>query len=386
MVHILDFQGTKVKSYRPHAATVNCIDLDATGDFVATASVDGMLPLHPSSKTNYLLRSHLGKVIIHSLTTPEMYGFDFQRPMRCVALEPSFAKRGTRAFVCGGMAGKLVMHEKGWLGHKESEIHSGEGPIWNVAWRGTLIAWANDVGVKIYDTVSRQRISFIDRPPDSPRADLFKCTLQWHDDSTLLIAWADHIKLVRLRSRTRSNSPSSNPYQVEITAFFQVDGMISGLVPYPSPLGSFLVLAYLPPEIFTNEATLDPAEQRRKAANRPELRIISNSGEEITSDVLSLQDYHIFGCNDYVLQAAESFYVVLSPRSVVIVKPRDEADHVAWLVEKRRYEEALTEVEKLEPTADGLDAAAIGQQYIKHLVDAGKPVFWNLPFGISVLY
>ncbi|KDQ15510.1 hypothetical protein BOTBODRAFT_31824 [Botryobasidium botryosum FD-172 SS1] len=353
MVHVLDFQGNKIQSYRPHAATVNAIDVDATGDFVATASVDG-------------------KVIIHSLTTPEMYGFDFRRPMRCVALEPSFAKRSTRAFVCGGMSGKLVMHEKGWLGHRESEIHSGEGPIWNVVWRGALIAWANDLGVKIYDTVSRQRITFIDRPPDSPRADLFKCTIRWHDDNTLLIAWADHIKLARVRARTRSNVAHANPYQVEITAIFQVDGMISGLIPYPTPIGSFLVLAYLPPDIFANEATSDPAEQRRKAAHRPELRIIANSGEELTSDVLSLQDYHMFGCNDYVLQAAESFYIVLSPRSVVLVKPRDEADHVAWLVERKRYEEALEEVEKLKDTVPGLDAAAIGQQYIEHLVHAGE--------------
>jgi len=31
------------------------------------------------------------------------------------------------------------------------------------------------------------RITFIDRQPDSPRPDLFKCNLQWQDDSTLLI-------------------------------------------------------------------------------------------------------------------------------------------------------------------------------------------------------
>jgi len=46
------------------------------------------------------------------------------------------------------MAGNLVMREKGWLGHKEIVLHSGEGPIWQVRWRDRLIAWANDlVGV-----------------------------------------------------------------------------------------------------------------------------------------------------------------------------------------------------------------------------------------------
>jgi hypothetical protein len=85
-----------------------------------------------------------GKVAIQSITTPESYVFDLRRPMRCVSLEPNFGKRSTRQFVSGGLAGNLVLHEKGWLGHKEVILHSGEGPIWAVEWRGTLIAWAND--------------------------------------------------------------------------------------------------------------------------------------------------------------------------------------------------------------------------------------------------
>ena len=87
----------------------------------------------------------LGQVVVHSLSTPESYSFDMKRPMRTVALEPNFAKRGTRAFVCGGLSGALVMREKGWLGHKETTLHVGEGPIWQVRWRGRLIAWANDL-------------------------------------------------------------------------------------------------------------------------------------------------------------------------------------------------------------------------------------------------
>jgi len=68
-----------------------------------------------------------------------------KRPLRSLALEPNFAKRGSRAVICGGMAGTLVMHEKGWLGHKENVLHRGEGPIWHIRWRGSLIAWANDL-------------------------------------------------------------------------------------------------------------------------------------------------------------------------------------------------------------------------------------------------
>jgi hypothetical protein len=48
------------------------------------------------------------------------------------------------------MAGNLIMQEKGWLGYKEQIIHSGEGPIWAIEWRGDLIAWANDL-VGLFD-------------------------------------------------------------------------------------------------------------------------------------------------------------------------------------------------------------------------------------------
>ncbi|KAF8589629.1 vacuolar protein sorting-associated protein 41 [Ramaria rubella] len=370
IVHVLDYQGNRIRSYRPHSASINEMCIDTTGDFVGTASVDG-------------------QVVIHSLSTPESYAFDLRRPMRTISLDPQFAKSGSRAFVCGGMAGTLVMHEKGWLGHKETVLHTGEGPIWTSKWRGNLIAWANDLGVKIYDTDAQVRITYVDRPPDSPRADLFKCNLYWQDDATLLIAWADYIKVARVRARPRpTTGPSSlPPLYVEVTAAFQLDCMISGIVPHPTPPSptaaslqapkSFLVLAYIAPDKFSNEATIDRAEQARKAANRPELRIISRVGEELSSDELSLNGFHLFGCNDYALaemegisEGPERCYVVLSPRNIVLVRPRDMKDHVEWLVEQKKYEKALEVMETME--GESMDASLIGQQYVEHLFEEGE--------------
>ncbi|TFK69442.1 vacuolar assembling protein VPS41 [Pluteus cervinus] len=395
IVHILDLTGKRIKSYKPHLASVTDIGLDVTGDFVATSSMDG-------------------QVVIHSLSTPEAYAFDVKRPMKTVAMEPNFAKKGTRSFVSGGMSGDLILREKGWLGHKDTILHSGEGPIYQTRWKGRLIAWSNDLGVKLYDTSSQTRISYIDRPPDSPRADLFKCTLYWQDETTLLIAWADHIKVARVRSRIRgANNASANlpPVFVEITAVFQLDCMMAGLIPHPTPAyaqppvinppdpatsssktpqtpTSFLVLAYTTPDDFTIEKTDDKARQARKAAERPELRLISRSGEELTVDALDVSNYKSWACNDYnlaevvgrdgVADADENkCYVVMSPRDLVLVKPRDKKDHVQWLLERGRYEEALDEVEKIEAaggTLEGdatLKATEIGQKYVEYLVSEG---------------
>ena len=238
--------------------------------------------------------------------------------------------------------------------------------------------------MKIYDTASSQRITFIDRPAGSPRADLFKCTLFWQDDQTLLIGWADHIKIARVSQVPVRNGMSvataglttSTQYVVEITAIFQVDCMISGICPYEKENG-FLVLAYVSPDQYDNEATDDPVEQRRKAANRPELRIISRQGEEMSLDALSLTNYHLYGCNDYVLvpgnRAAEELYVVVSPKDVVLARPRDKADHVNWLVDRKRFAEALQVAETLRDRhGHGLDVRAIGIKYISHLFEQGE--------------
>ncbi|KAF5363557.1 hypothetical protein D9756_000090 [Leucocoprinus leucothites] len=411
IIHLLDPTGKRIKSYKPHYASIIDISLDSNAEFIATASIDG-------------------QVVVHSINSTESYSFDLKRPMRTVALEPNFGRRNTRALVYGGLAGNLVLQEKGWLGHKETLLHSGEGPIWQVRWRGRLIAWANDMGVKIYDHISQTRITFIDRPKDSPRADLFKCTLHWQDDSTLLIAWADLIKVARIRERPRTTTSSASanlpPFLVEITAAFKLDCMIAGIVPHPTPnpttpsdalvptngssstkslekrlppLTSFLIIAYSPPETFSDEMTEDRSRQARKLADRPELRIISRAGEELAADAITITDFQRLGCNDYVLVEGVSnddptgmdpetrSYVVLSPRDLVRVRPRDRRDHVAWLLERQRYEEALEEVEKIE--ADGLlkkteivgegeeeknalSAAEIGQKYIRHLVNEGE--------------
>ena len=140
--------------------------------------------------------------------------------------------------------------------------------------------------------------------------------------------------------------------------------------------------------------TDDRARQARKAAERPELRIISRGGEELTADALTITNYQHWSCNDYVLVEVSSgdqqpldadkerCYVIMSPMDLVLVKPRDKRDHVLWLAERRRYEEALEELERFETEGSGskegdeLIVHDIRGKYIHYLVHEGWfPVF-----------
>ena len=56
---------------------------------------------------------------------------------------------------------------QGWLGSKDAVLASGEGPIQVARWSGTLVAWADEAGVKVYDTAVHQHFAFLDRPRHS---------------------------------------------------------------------------------------------------------------------------------------------------------------------------------------------------------------------------
>jgi hypothetical protein len=153
--------------------------------------------------------SSIGKVYIYALYTPEIQSFDYRRPVKAVAIDPEYAHKKARQFVSGGMAEQLVMNEKGWLGHQNTVLHANEGPIYSIQWKNNFIAWANDTGVKVYDTLTSLRITYIDRPSGSPRPDLYKCRLVWKNDTTLMIGWADTVKVAVLKVSIQANKQIS---------------------------------------------------------------------------------------------------------------------------------------------------------------------------------
>ncbi|CAG8588030.1 31144_t:CDS:2, partial [Racocetra persica] len=121
-VFILDFDGNLIKRFSSHTATVNDLSIDTAEEYVAS------------------------KVVIHGMYVDSVQVFNYRRPLKCVALDPDFSKKDTQQFVSGGLAGQLILNEKGWFGQKQDKVlqHSGEGPIYAARWKGTLIAYAND--------------------------------------------------------------------------------------------------------------------------------------------------------------------------------------------------------------------------------------------------
>jgi len=133
-------------------------------------------------------------------------------PSQCLALDPGYAAasrpgKKSRQFVCGGSAGKLLLNSRGWLGSKDHLLHSGEGAVRTARWAGALIAWANDAGVKLYDSAAHARIAFLERPGgEAPRADAFPTSLAWDGEATLIIGWADCVTVARVVRGLRAHA------------------------------------------------------------------------------------------------------------------------------------------------------------------------------------
>ncbi|KAL9268901.1 Vacuolar protein sorting-associated protein 41-like protein, partial [Drosera capensis] len=401
VVHILDFLGNQVKEFPAHSAAVNGLSFDIEAEYIGSCSDDG-------------------SVVVSSLFTDEKRKFEYHRPMKAIALDPEYARKASRRFVAGGLAGQLMFYSKKWFGYQDQVLHSGEGPIHAATWRNSLIAWANDAGVKIYDAANNQRVTFIERPRGSPHPELLLPHLVWQDDSLLVIGWGTSIKIASIRihqdqgaNGAYKNSPVSSMNKVDIVASFQSSYFISGIAPFGD---SLVVLAYIPGVDDGEKEFSSTVPSRQGNAQRPEVHVVTWNNDELATDALPVNGFEHYKAKDYCLAHTpfsgssygggqwaagdEPLYYIVSPKDVVIAKPsihseyqsfnfielrtlstfilsillaqslvnylRDTEDHINWLLQHGWHEKALAAVEAGQGRSELREE--VGTRYLDHLI------------------
>uniref|UniRef100_A0A8C3XXM7 Vacuolar protein sorting-associated protein 41 homolog n=1 Tax=Catharus ustulatus TaxID=91951 RepID=A0A8C3XXM7_CATUS len=344
-VYLLDVQGNITQKFDVSPVKINQISLDESGEHMGVCSEDG-------------------KVQVFGLYSAEEFHETFDCPIKIVAVHPHFVRSHFKQFVTGGK--KLLLYERGWMNRwKPSVLHEGEGNIRNVKWRGHLIAWANNMGVKILDMVSKQRITNVPRDDISLRPDMYPCSLCWKDNLTLIIGWGNSVKICSVKERHASEMRDLPNRYVEIVFQFDTEFYISGLAPLCDQL---VILSYVKEISEKTEV---------ECCARPRLDIVQplpESCEEISSDALTVRGFQENECRDYHLEYSEgeSLFYIISPRDVVVAKERDQDDHIDWLLEKKKYEEALMAAEISQKTIKKHKILDIGLAYINHLVEKGE--------------
>mmetsp|Transcript_7798 Transcript_7798/g.14869 ORF Transcript_7798/g.14869 Transcript_7798/m.14869 type:complete len:939 (+) Transcript_7798:56-2872(+) len=353
-IHILDLNGNAILDLKVHSQQINDISLDDAGGNVASCSNDG-------------------KVMLTDLWSepPKQTKCDYYMPVTAVALPGNFSN--SQMFATGGHNKQFIIRTKSWIGNKDNVLHAGEGPIWTVKWRGNLIAWANDLGVKIWDCGCSERIAHIPRAAGSPRADAYRCSLVWGVEDTLLIGWANSVRIGVVRDRSHA-SGSTRIFQM--LAMFEMDCVVCGLAPFGSEL---CVLCY-PLHQQQSRSSTEGAGGKSEvqgSGQQPQLRIMSWTEEELSNDGLPILGYQEHNANDYRLEhlyceGKDSLFYIVSPKDIVVGRPRDADDHVTWRLVRGQYEEALNLAEVNKNRLKQHKIHVIAAKFLNHLFETGQ--------------
>ena len=162
-----------VREVRAHGSAVTGLSTDLRGAFLASCGADGSACVTavrggpPAEGGGGAAAAGGGGGDELRLVAKDSF--------RCVAIDPQFGNRRERLVLVGGEAGQLLLERRGWFTSRREVLHEGEGAISAVAWRArgasTLVAWANEKGVKVMDALTGERISFIERPASSLHPD-----------------------------------------------------------------------------------------------------------------------------------------------------------------------------------------------------------------------
>ena len=325
------------------------------------------------------------------------------RGVTCAALERDYGARGRGR---GGVAygddrGGVYVRVSTLLGHKTLTLSAAGGSDRGAArameWssRGVL-AWACDEGVKLYDVGRDEKVALVERPRGSPAAGMYAPHLTWNETSdmgkTLLVGWADCVKVVRIqkqdapdssvaakllrdkptRGATReitradsfanggssegdnasaSEASSARVYVARVTSMFQTEYYVAGIQPFGDLLA---ILGW-------------STDGDRKTGAHPELHLVTHANVTQNIDVIATRDDPTtLGCNAYGLACAQpmldngSFdrckhvgdhrwwkigleprFYVYSPKDLIVAKATGARESIDWLSKQEDYVKLL---------------------------------------------
>ncbi|XP_031367642.1 vacuolar protein sorting-associated protein 41 homolog isoform X1 [Apis dorsata] len=354
MIHLLDHQGNNIqsKSLQAHTVAVNQISIDHNGDFIASCSDDG-------------------KVFIYGLySTENNHNMSMGRLVKSIAIDPNYYKSGSgRRFITGD--DKLVLYEKTFLSRmKLTVLCDAEGGVRSIAWISHFVAWASDTGVRIYDLNARCSLGLIKWSKSADALpEHYRCNLRWSDERTLLIGWVDIVRICQIRKRSTQEMVNRDlpEYVVDpvliLVSTFRVDFYISGI----APLENQLVLL----------GCLKELDENGKS-QRPTLHVIEPKYQVfslVCANSLTLRGYKEYSCNDYHLDCLkeENRFFIVSPKDIVIASLYDADDRIEWLLNHRKFEQALEAVTVNNgKNCKKYTLVDVGRVYLDHLLGCGK--------------
>lgn len=286
-IFVLEHGVNVIRKISTNNACIHALGLDVAGRFCVSGAGDGRITvwsLGPGSEP---------WVTEHS-----------QLPILGVALAPDQSEE--KLTLCAaGEDGRLVLHQRVMFGG-QTVLHAGEGPITEVLWRTSLIAWMNDRGVKVYNVKSGRKVTYVARPSRA------KGCLTWLSDDQLAMSWGSLVKIAVL--------VTTGDLQIaEVRHQFNCgDVTIQGLMPLGRQLAAL-----------------------ESDGRRTSLRFSSNSGDLFHAVEVPMSR-GAFHSHLHLAAAAPHLPMYLTgPREFLVFQVRDLLEYAVQLLEEKRFDEAI---------------------------------------------
>ena len=308
----MDFDGNLISCLEKlHDSQVSRVVLQ--GEWIATGGLDG-------------------KINILSCYPPhEKQVWSLKSPILGVDLEPDYGKKTSKQFVVGKEF-DVSIFGKGWFTSSQIALDSGTDALKALSWRSNFVVWATKKLLSVYDTGTSTKVGTIESKMESDA----ECNICWTSDTDFLIGWMDSVKLLGVRTRSSTDVVTgSSTKLIQTIHQFKVDFIIAGLAPFKAD--GIIILGC-------------PIEG--ESVKPPEVNIVNWKGEVVANDVLQITGFENFKAADYHLEylpaeeaQLDACYFIASPNDVIVAKPRTVQDHVAWLLNHDKLQEAFAVVE-----------------------------------------
>jgi vacuolar protein sorting-associated protein 41 len=224
------------------------------------------------------------------------------KPPTCLVLDPSHRKR--LALLVGLEDGRLVYTKRGGLFARRNDavLYQGSGPIEAIAWRGNIVAWADNSGVKLLDIESLTRIAHIDRPTGARPTlyptlgqQLLRPWLCFETSDRLLIAWGDCLMQMTVQETPAPGEGSSITMRRSVlcSMAWELDGVAAGVAPLDADRVAILAIILPSQQEQNDEPEYSSSTSKlsiRAEANELEVQIISR--DDGTIQYADILPYH----------------------------------------------------------------------------------------------
>ncbi|KRX47109.1 Vacuolar protein sorting-associated protein 41 -like protein [Trichinella murrelli] len=388
---VLDHDGNIIadKCFAAHSVAVNQISIDRTGEHLASCSNDG-------------------KAVIYGLFSQEQSRcVALDRPVRSIAIDPNFARTGSgQQFVTGDRV--LILHERSIFARNKQQLlfvgKERDGYIHRISWQDSMIAFANETGVLVFDNRAKVLITQVLRRHELTwRCELLPAHIQWFDSSSFMIAWANTLTICAIRDSSVVSSEFPNKL-VEVRFMWEFpDHFISGvsytpcLLPHSQsrtgmrgnvkflPRWQELILFTLSMANSSNPMNFGDCELFQRAAEleleRPQYpRVVLvetvnfQEFSVFSEDIIEMKDSEMLSCHQYHFSGlpGDQLYYLLGTKDLIQMRRFSEDDHVGWLLNKGRFRKALDYAKEHETNLTKYSSLLVGRQYLEHLLVKGR--------------